>query len=285
MAMSTKLKAAMNSALAPLNVRIESLTAENAEASRLSALKEAGHFERAVYSLSPGMQSFDPSHMASDFQRYAAEIERLKNPYSNDVGYIYPGNTFYRTPDMEVLYCLVRRLAPKRIIEVGCGSSTRISRQAIRDGGLATEIIAIDPWTRNDIGPHVDKFIQQRLEKVDFAVFEALKAGDILFIDSSHEIRAGNDCARLFCEIIPALEPGVVVHVHDVFLPFDYPVESLAEMGGWGEQYLLHALLQGGRHELLWPGYYVQNLRPDMQNALPFLNSPHAAQSFWFQVR
>ena len=283
MVFSTRIKDTLNGLLSPLNLRLDSLTAEKSEERRLAGLIAGGHFDKAPYALSPGMKTFDPSLIAGAYAEYAPRIERLKRPETNDVGYVYPGNTFYRSPDMEVLYCLVRKLAPKRVIEVGCGSSTRICRQAIMDGDLATRIIAIDPWPRVDIAPHVDQFIQKRLEEVDADVFAALEAGDVLFIDSSHLVSVGNDCARLFCDIIPALKKGVIVHVHDVFLPFDYPRHQLVEMKTWGEQYLLHALLQGARHELIWPGYYVQKMRPDLHAQLPFLQG-NDEQSFWFRI-
>ncbi|WP_235754343.1 class I SAM-dependent methyltransferase [Ruegeria pomeroyi] len=131
--------------------------------------------------------------------------------------------TAITTPDAEALYLMIRRYQPRRVIEVGCGNSTRITRQAALDGGLETEITAIDPWPRADIAGVVDRFEQARLEEVDPAVFAALEADDVLFIDSSHQVRMSNDVAHLFCRIIPALAPGVVIHVHDVFLPYEYP--------------------------------------------------------------
>ena len=75
---------------------------------------------------------------------------------------------------------------------------------------------------------------------------DQLGAGDILFIDSSHTVRIGGDVVHLFCEVIPRLAPGVIVHVHDIYLPYEYPrawVEQLRWY--WAEQYLLQALLAG----------------------------------------
>ena len=106
---------------------------------------------------------------------------------------------------------------------------------------------------------------------------------DILFIDSSHEVRVANDVAKLFCVTIPSLAPGVVIHVHDIFLPFDYPEPLCTDYSCWGEQYMLQMLLQGCARKVLWPGYYVQRMRPELCTHLPFVANGRA-QSFWFEI-
>lgn len=282
MAVQTRIREFINVLIRPLNMELGTLTRERQESARVQELLAAGRFDEPVYTLSPGMEAFDPAPLAAAYSAYAEDLKKLQSG-PNDVGFDNT-NTFYRTPDMEVLYLLVRSLKPQRIVEIGCGSSTRISRQAIIDGGLKTTITAIDPWPRADIAHVVDEFIQSRLETVDLAVFDQLEAGDVLFIDSSHEGRFANDVAREFCEVIPRLKPGVIVHVHDVFLPFEYPRPFLREARWWSEQYTLHALLQGGRYELLWPGYYVQKMRPETHEVLPFLRDERMAHSFWFKV-
>ncbi len=179
---------------------------------------------------------------------------------------------------------MIRRFAPSRVVEVGCGNSTRVTRQAILDGGFACHLTAIDPWPRAEIAGLVDRFEQSRLEDVDAGLFAELAAGDVLFIDSRHQVRMSNDVAHLFCRIMPALAPGVVIHVHDVFLPWEYPNRFFRDCPSWGEQYLLYALLQGGGYEILWPGYHLQRDRPDAVAALPFL-SEGRAQSFWMRKK
>ncbi len=197
-----------------------------------------------------------------------------------------PRNSFYRSPDTEILYLMVRSRKPKRIVEIGSGNSTRVVRQAIYDGGIDVEHFAIDPEPRSDITGLVDKIQRARFEDADGdadAILSELESNDIVFIDSSHAVRAANDVAKLFCTTIPALPPGVIVHVHDIFLPFDYPEPFCTEHPDWGEQYLLQVLLQGSQRKVLWPGYYVQKMRPELHSRLPFIaNGP--AQSFWFEV-
>jgi len=117
-----------------------------------------------------------------------------------------------------------------------------------------------------------------------YDVFDSLEGGDFLFIDSSHELRVGNDVARIVCDIIPRLKPGIVLHLHDIFLPYEYPRHFALANPAWGEQYIIHALMQGRWCETLWPGYYLQRARPEMAAKLPFLNSGQA-QSFWLILK
>ena len=130
----------------------------------------------------------------------------------------------------------------------------------------------------------VDRFEQARAETLGTAFFSELAAGDILFIDSSHQVRMSNDVAHLFCNVIPRLAAGVVIHVHDVFLPYEYPKRFFYDCPSWAEQYMLHAILQSGGYDILWPGYYLQQERPDAVAALPFLSGGRA-QSFWMRKR
>lgn len=253
----------------------------SAEQERLRDFEARGGLDGIAYALSPGMDGFDLSQLVADYTARADALAALHDPERNQTGY-RGNNGYYDTPDAEALYLMVRRYQPRQVIEVGCGNSTRITRQAILDGGLATTITAIDPWPRADIAHVVDRFEQKRLEEVDPALFAALGAGDILFIDSSHQVRMSNDVAHLFCRIIPALAPGVVIHVHDVFLPYEYPKRFFYDCPSWAEQYVLHALIQSGGYEILWPGYYLQRARPDAVAALPFLGQGRA-QSFWIR--
>ncbi|MEO9780223.1 MAG: class I SAM-dependent methyltransferase [Sedimentitalea sp.] len=273
----------INSLLDGLDVCLTDGQAHRAEQERLRAFEARGGLDGPAYALSPGMDGFDISSLVSDFSEHGADLARLMTHGSNDTGYA-PGNGYFDTPDAEALYLMVRRARPRRVIEVGCGNSTRITRQAILDGGLDTVLTAIDPWPRADIADVVDRFEQATLESVDPSLFADLTDGDILFIDSSHQVRMSNDVAHLFCRIIPALASGVVIHVHDVFLPYEYPKRFFYDCPSWAEQYMLHALLQGGGYDILWPGYYLQQSRPDAVAALPFL-SEGRAQSFWIRKR
>jgi hypothetical protein len=142
------------------------------------------------------------------------------------------------------LYCLTALARPRRYVEVGSGISTRFVRRAIRDHGLSTVIVSIDPEPRAEIDSLCDELIRTPLERADLGLFEELAAGDIVFVDSSHRCFMGSDVTVLFTEVLPSLEAGVTVGLHDIFLPFDYPAEWVPRY--YSEQYLLACYLLAG---------------------------------------
>ena len=129
---------------------------------------------------------------------------------------------------------------PSTIIEIGAGYSTRIARRAIEQLGLGTRIVVVDPEPRADIADVADTVYRRRIEDVDTADL-AVDDETFFFIDSSHVVRAGGDVPLLFCRLVPELPAGALVHVHDVFLPYDYPPSYRRRL--YGEQYVLWALL------------------------------------------
>ncbi|MGI9367897.1 MAG: class I SAM-dependent methyltransferase [Ruegeria sp.] len=272
-----------NAALDHFGVKLIDRVTEKDERERLESFERAGGLKKPAYALSPGMEDFQVDQLSREYTQHSDALAALKDPAINQTGYRI-GNGYYDSPDADALYLMIRRFQPKQIVEVGCGNSTRVSRQAIIDGGFESKITAIDPYPRADIAHVVDQFEQKRLEETDPALFDQLGAGDVLFIDSSHVVRMSNDVAHLFCRIIPALKSGVVIHVHDVFLPFEYPKRFFYDCPGWGEQYVLHAMLQSGDYQMLWPGYYLQQTRPDALEKLPFLNDGRA-QSVWVKKK
>jgi predicted O-methyltransferase YrrM len=162
--------------------------------------------------------------------------------------------------DAAALYVLVRNSRPSRIVEVGSGHSTRFTMRAIRDGGLSTEVTAIDPAPRADIEGIGVKLIRSIVQGAGSTPFAELEEGDILFIDSSHILMPGTDVDMLFNRVLPALKRGVLVHVHDVFLPDDYPPEW-----GWreyNEQLGVATLIQGRGYKLLWSSHYATTRMP-----------------------
>lgn len=273
----------LNALLQRFDVRLIDRLDENAETERLQDFERRGGLNGPAYALSPGMDGFDIAPLVAEYKTHAPALEALHDPARCVTGY-RSENGYFDTPDAEALYLMIRRYKPSQVIEVGCGNSTRVTRQAVIDGGLDTRVTAIDPFPRADIAHVVDAFEQKRLEQVDPALFGGLGAGDVLFIDSSHQVRLGNDVAHLFCNVIPQLAAGVVIHVHDVFLPYEYPKRFFYDCPSWGEQYMLHALMQSGGYELLWPGYHLQKDRADAVAALPFLMHGRA-QSFWMRKR
>ncbi len=157
--------------------------------------------------------------------------------------------------DAAALYALVREKRPRRIVEVGSGHSTRFMARAVRDGGLSTEITAIDPEPRADIAATGAVLVRDTVQGAGLDAFERLASGDVLFIDSSHILMPGTDVDLLLNRVLPRLGKGVLVHVHDVFLPDDYPSEW--EWRGYNEQLGVAALIQGAGYRLVWSSHYA----------------------------
>ena len=176
-------------------------------------------------------------------------------------------NPWFSGLDLAALYMMVSRHRPSRYMEIGSGWSTKIARRAARDSGTALHITSIDPQPRAEIDRLCDVVVRRAAEDVDSAMTRELEAGDILFLDSSHRAFTNSDCVIFFLEILPELKPGVWVHIHDVFLPFDYPPEWNERY--YSEQYLLAAwlLADGRRVNVELPNMFVsedQNLRDEL---------------------
>ena len=125
--------------------------------------------------------------------------------------------------DAAAAYTMVRTLRPKRIVEVGSGHSTRFLARAVADGGLDTRITAIDPEPRASLEGLKVNWLKQPVQATALRVFTALADRDILFIDSSHQLKRGSDVEFLLEKVLPCLAKGVRLHFHDIFLPDPYP--------------------------------------------------------------
>jgi hypothetical protein len=208
-------------------------------------------------------------------------------------------NGGYMAVDAHVYYCLIRQNRPRRILEIGVGNSTLLAIAANayneQDGRRAC-LTSVDPypWELFRGGyPGLDELIDRRVQDVPLATFEALEADDILFIDSSHVIRSGNDVHFEFLEVLPRLKPGVLVHVHDVSLPKPYPKVYFDNNLYWNEQYVLQAFLAfNDRFEVIWPGNYMMVTYPErMLETFPEMLTmrEHYPQSeptaFWMRVK
>jgi tetratricopeptide (TPR) repeat protein len=166
-------------------------------------------------------------------------------------------NTWFPPLDGMALTGMLRALNPARFVEVGSGVSTKFARRAVQMYGLRTRLTSIDPEPRNDIDRLCDHVIRRPLEQCDADMFDVLEPGDIFFLDSSHRSFQGSDVTVFFLEILPRLKPGVIVHVHDIYLPFDYIAGHLHRQ--WNEQYLLATALLFGpeRFEILFPAWFI----------------------------
>jgi hypothetical protein len=192
--------------------------------------------------------------------------------------------------DGVALYSLIAMKQPKYFLEVGSGTSTKFARRAITDHRLNTKIISIDPHPRAEIDMLCDQIIREPVEAISLDIFDQLGRGDILFVDNSHRVFTNSDATVIFLDVIPRLKPGVLVEIHDVTLPYDYP--TIWKDRFYSEQYLLAAYLlaQGHRFDILLPNAFISGdnelnkiLTPLWQEAKMKNVETHGA-SFWIQM-
>lgn len=195
-------------------------------------------------------------------------------------------NNYYPSPDPEIYAAMISELKPTMIVEVGAGFSTLVARRSIDYLGLDCELVVIDPEPRTDIAAAATKVIRNRIEDVDLSMLSR-QEGLFFFVDSSHIARMRGDVNLIFCRVLGGLPPGTTIHVHDVYLPWDYP--EVYDDWGWNEQYLLHCLLSGNsRYRVQFATHYMSRVHPShMQSTLGnevAKNGKFFGASFWFNV-
>lgn len=199
-------------------------------------------------------------------------------------------NGFLPGLDIVMIYTLISELKPNKYIEVGSGNSTKVVYMAKQDNDLNTEIISIDPMPRAEIDDLADKVYRLPFEDLDFDVVDLLEEGDVLFIDNSHRILPNSDAMVFFLEILPRLKKGVVVHIHDIFLPYDYPQFMCDRF--YSEQYglAMYLLANPKKYKTIFPNYFVSENK-ELSTALsgiwehPNMNGVERhGGSYWLQI-
>lgn len=189
-------------------------------------------------------------HFISEIKKSADEINPDLPTWNND---FLPGL------DIIGIYGMLAEFKPARYIEVGSGNSTKVARKAINDHKLKTKITSIDPFPRANIDHLADEVIRKPFESLEDLSFitNGLEANDILFIDNSHRVLPNSDATIFFLETLPLLKKGVIVHIHDIYLPYDYPQFMCDRF--YSEQYMLAAfiLANPGKYETLLPNYFI----------------------------
>ena len=220
---------------------------------------------------------------------YVASIDYPVDEPPGAAGYYYM-NGMFPVLDAEFLFAALCLFKPKRVVEVGSGFSSLVVADVNRRMlGGAMDVTCIDPFPRDFLAAGVEgitRLIASRMEEIDLTVFEALEAGDVLFIDSSHVSKVGSDVNFLFFEVLPRIKPGVYVHLHDIFLPDEYPKAWVLDEGrAWNEQYLLHAFLMSNREwRVVWMAHYLLSRhREAVTSMFPRCPELGAGGSFWMQ--
>lgn len=199
-------------------------------------------------------------------------------------------NNFLPGLDIAALYTFIAERKPKRYMEVGSGNSTLVAAAAKNQHSTDTEIISIDPYPRADIDRVSQQIVRRPFEQVGVEWADELEAGDILFIDNSHRVLPNSDATVFFLEWLPRLKPGVIVQIHDIYLPWDYP-QDMCERG-YSEQYMLAIALASNpqRYRPLFPAFWVAH-DPELKARLePLWDHENLAGverhggSFWLEI-
>ncbi len=200
-------------------------------------------------------------------------------------------NGFLPGLDIFALYAMLAERKPGRYLEIGSGTSTKVAYKAKKEQSPKTEIVSVDPQPRTGIDALADRIIRQPFEDIDAGFFTALETGDILFIDNSHRILPNSDSMVFFLEVIPRLKKGVIVHLHDIYLPWDYPPEMCERY--YSEQYGLAMLLMAnpGRYRPILPNFFISE-DPELDMILePLWEHPNLegaerhGGSFWLEIK
>jgi hypothetical protein len=227
------------------------------------------------------------------FLNYSENIQSIKNiTDEKDENNPTWNNGFLPGLDIVGIYGMIAKYKPNKYIEIGSGNSTKVSRKAIKENDLSTEIISIDPFPRANIDHLANKVIREPFENIPDNKFivETLKENDILFIDNSHRVFPNSDAMICFLELLPLLRKGVIVHIHDIYLPYDYPQFMCDRF--YNEQYMLAAFILANpeKFNTILPNFFISEDKILSGIISPIWNHPNLSNvekhggSFWLQI-
>lgn len=178
------------------------------------------------------------------------DVDQL-NEKKTDGRRYYSDNPFFRFPDGFTLFNIIKKNRPQKIIEIGCGFSSALMIDTLSRNLAPADLTFVDPVPKvlqsvlsaQDLSRAT--VLEQSVQRIDLSVFDQLAANDILFLDSSHVAKIGSDVTFILLRVLPRLQPGVLVHFHDIFYPFSYPIEWTREGRAWNESMFLRAFLIG----------------------------------------
>ncbi len=285
-----------------------------AEVERLRTWVPIGHYYSPFVDLdgvaarSGGIYGSDPTHVPAvnlriaEQQRLLAELSGFASSISfcqteaeaREQGHrFWAQNPSYGDTDARFLTSMLQHFRPARLIELGCGYSSAVTLDA-RDRFLDfdLDVTFVDPYPQllESLVRESDRATVSILpvgtQDVDLDLVRQLDVNDVLFIDSTHVSKAGSDVNRIFFEILPALRPGVLIHLHDIFVRFEYPLDWVIEQRAWTEQYLLRAFLQyNSQFEIvLWPNLLAALDPAGLIAQYPLMVS-NAGGAFWMRKR
>jgi hypothetical protein len=199
-------------------------------------------------------------------------------------------NGFLPGIDIIAIYTMISYYKPKRYVEVGSGNSTKVAFKVKQEQHNSLEITSIDPMPRAEIDQLADVVIRKPFEDIDYQKVLNLEAGDILFIDNSHRILPNSDSMVFYMEIFPQLNKGVIVHIHDIYLPYDYPQFMCDRF--YTEQYglAMYVMANPQRYKTIFPCYFVSEDEELAKQLEPIWNHDNLKEverhggSYWLQI-
>jgi len=223
-------------------------------------------------------------------QDYYSEIPFKAQPQKG-IRYYFE-NDYYSYTDGIILYAMMRHFKPKRIIEIGSGFSSALmidTNELFFKGSIQLEFIEPNPKRLYSLFSKRDKenikVTEDFVQNIDISRFQELQAGDVLFIDSSHVAKAGSDLNYILFDILPNLNPGVLIHFHDIFFPFEYPKEWVYAGRNWNENYMLRAYLMNSRaYKILHFADYLHQKSPETFKKMP-LAYKNTGGCLWLEKR
>lgn len=225
--------------------------------------------------------------------RYITDVESLSDQGRGPFAY-HLENPKFGTVDAHVAFALVRQHRPRQIVEVGSGWSTQLFLAALDANaaeGSHGRLQACEPYPDQGVRAAARQgriaLAARPVQTLPLRVFTDLSAGDVVFIDSSHVVKIGSDVRYLVLEVLPRLQPGVLVHFHDVFMPLEYPRDWVVQRQRfYNEQYLLEAFLSfNPAYEVVWASSYLHVRRPDLLEATigSYSRERHHPGSLWIR--
>lgn len=242
--------------------------------------------KRDLGGLLPELSTFDS--LLEQFKPFAAEVKSFPKKAGNETPFWFH-NFSYEDMDAVTLYSMLRHLKPKRMIEVGCGFSSRMTTIAANKNaaeGSPLDAVFIEPYP----APYLLNYklcgplLVQKIQQVPLDRFAQLESGDILFIDTSHVLKTQNDLCYILLHILPRLAKGVYIHFHDIFTPYDYPESWLLQTACYyNEQYALEAILRNSDNfEVILPVYALWRDRHEKLVAL-LPDAEISGAAFWIR--
>lgn len=226
--------------------------------------------------------------LLANLEQYKVELQNIPSVFAGD-GIFYWNNPAMNASDASIYYEMIRYFKPHRCLEIGSGYSTLLAAKATLKNGEGHIFEAIEPYPFDFLKKGLaglSRLTESKLQDVSLDYFDSLQEGDILFVDSSHVVKTGSDVNYIILKIMPRLKKGVLIHFHDICLPDEMPKNWVKEkMIFWNEEYLLQALLEGGKkYETLLPVHYIGRIAEEKIRAVTGHEMPrYGGGSYWIR--